>query len=98
MEVKFINSENTLTVKVTGRLDTNTSSQFQEELKKHIDDVKELVIDMEQLTYISSAGLRVILFAQKKMNTQGKMVIKNANETIMEVFTVTGFTEILTIQ
>ena len=63
-----------------------------------MDDVTSLVIDMTALEYISSAGLRVLLSAQKIMNKQGKMTVKNVNETIMEIFEVTGFSDILTIE
>ena len=87
-----------LTVTLEGRLDTTTSPQLEEELKDEFDGIKELVLDIRDLEYISSAGLRVLLFAQKKMNTQGSMVIRGANEEIMEIFEVTGFVDILTIE
>lgn len=87
-----------LYIAIEGRLDTTTAPQLEEEFKKSIDDMTELVIDMEKLAYISSAGLRVLLSAQKVMNKQGMMVIKNANEDIMEVFDVTGFADILNIE
>ncbi len=80
-----------------GRLDTTTSPQLEAELKENVDNVDSLVIDMEKLDYLSSAGLRVILSAQKIMSKKGGMVVKNVNETIMEVFEVTGFVDILTI-
>ena len=87
-----------LYIAIEGHLDTTTAPQLEEEFKNSIDDVTELVIDMEKLAYLSSAGLRVLLSAQKVMNKQGKMVIKNANEDIMEVFDVTGFADILNIE
>ena len=87
-----------LTVTLAGRLDTTTSPQLEDEIKDEFEDIKELVFDISELEYISSAGLRVLLFAQKKMNTQGSMVIKGANEEIMEIFEVTGFVDILTIE
>lgn len=87
-----------LTVSLEGRLDTNTAPELEEELKTSLDGVTDFVIDMEQLQYISSAGLRVLLSAQKVMNKQGTMVIKNCSDDIMEIFEVTGFVDILTIQ
>ena len=85
------------TVKLVGRLDTVTAPQLESELKESIKDVVELVFDFESLDYVSSAGLRVLLSAQKIMNKQGSMVIKNVNESVMEVFDVTGFVDLLTI-
>ncbi|MCI2055606.1 MAG: STAS domain-containing protein [Oscillibacter sp.] len=87
-----------LTVALAGRLDTSTAPQLEAELKTSLNGVTSLVMDFTELEYISSAGLRVLLSAQKVMNKQGKMVIRHANETIMEVFEVTGFTDILTIE
>lgn len=87
-----------LNVKLTGRLDTTTSPELEKELKASLDGITALVIDMTGLEYISSAGLRVLLSAQKSMNRQGEMRIKHVNETIMEIFEVTGFTDILTIE
>ncbi len=87
-----------LTVSLEGRLDTMTSPQLEAEFKQSLDGVTDLVIDLAKLAYISSAGLRVLLAAQKTMNKQGSMVIRNANEDIMEIFDVTGFVDILTIE
>lgn len=87
-----------LTLALEGRLDTTTAPELEAELKAGLDGVEELTIDMAELVYLSSAGLRVILAAQKQMNKQGKMTVKNVNETIMEVFEVTGFTDILNIE
>ena len=81
-----------------GRLDTVTAPELENELKGALDDVSELTLDFSRLEYISSAGLRVLLAAQKVMNRQGSMKITNVNETIMEIFEVTGFTDILTIE
>ncbi|MCI8485042.1 MAG: STAS domain-containing protein [Lachnospiraceae bacterium] len=83
---------------LTGRLDTTTAPQLETEFKKNVDGVDSLILDFEQLEYLSSAGLRVLLSAQKVMNKQGKMVIRHVNETIQEVFEVTGFADILTIE
>ena len=87
-----------LTVLLGGRLDTSTAPQLDAELKSSLGGVKHLTIDMKELAYLSSAGLRVILAAQKTMNRQGDMVVTNVNETIMEIFDVTGFIDILTIK
>lgn len=86
------------TLALEGRLDTTTAPQLEAEVKGALTGVTELVLDFAQLEYLSSAGLRVILAAQKIMNKQGKMVICHVNETIMEVFEVTGFSDILTIE
>ena len=83
---------------LSGRLDTTTAPELEQELKASLIGVGELVIDMKELDYISSAGLRVLLSAQKVMNKQGSMTIKNANDTILEIFEVTGFSDILTIE
>ncbi len=87
-----------LTIALTGRLDTTTSPQLEAELRASLTGVTALCLDFAGLEYLSSAGLRVILATQKVMNRQGTMVIKNVNETIMEVFDITGFTDILTIE
>ena len=87
-----------LTIALAGRLDTNTAPDLELELKGSIGDVKELVFDMEKLEYVSSAGLRVLLYAQKVMNRQGRMVITHVNETISEIFEITGFSDILTVE
>jgi anti-sigma B factor antagonist len=84
-------------IALDGRLDTTTAPELEKELE--LDGISELVLDFTKLRYISSAGLRVILSTQKKINAaQGKMTIKNPNEMIMEVFEATGFSEILTIE
>ena len=87
-----------LTVAIEGRLDTTTAPQLEAELKSSLDGVKELVFDIKELEYISSAGLRVLLTAQKVMNKQGKMIVKGASEAVMEIFEVTGFVDILDIE
>ncbi len=81
-----------------GRLDTVTSPDLEAEIKEVLPDLKEITIDLENLDYISSAGLRVLLSTQKVMNRQGSMTISHVNDTIMEIFEVTGFSEILTIE
>ena len=87
-----------LYVMVEGRLETSTAPQLEAELKGTLDGVTDLTIDFEKLQYISSAGLRVLLMAQKLMNKQGSMVIKNANDDIMEVFDLTGFSNVLNVE
>ena len=87
-----------LTLILTGRLDTTTAPQLENELKASIGGIKSLTLDFAGLEYLSSAGLRVLLAAQKTMNKQGSMVIRSVNETIAEIFDVTGFSDILTIE
>ncbi len=87
-----------LKIKLEGRLDTTTAPQLDEELKSSLTDITSLEFDFSNLEYISSAGLRVLLSAQKVMNKQGSMVIKNVNDEINEIFEVTGFVDILTIE
>lgn len=81
-----------------GRLDTMTAPTLEKELKDGLNGLSKLTLDFEKLEYISSAGLRVLLAAQKQMNGQGEMKLVHVNETIMEIFEVTGFSDILTIE
>ena len=85
-------------IALEGRLDTTTAPQLEKELKEDVNGVTELTFDFAKLGYISSAGLRVLLSAQKIMNKQGHMVIRNVNDDIMEIFEVTGFSDILDIE
>ena len=94
---KKINQE-TVTLIVSGRLDTQTAPELENELDAVISGIKELIFEMTNLEYVSSAGLRVILKAQKAMNTQGSMKLTGVNDSIMEVFDITGFLDILTIE
>lgn len=87
-----------LVIALKGRLDTLTAPQLEEELNAGIEDVTSLVFDFTELEYISSAGLRVLLSAQKTMNIKGSMKVKNVSEEIREIFDVTGFSDILTIE
>ncbi len=87
-----------LVVTLEGRLDTTTAPDLEKELKDSLDDVTELIMDFEKLEYISSAGLRVLLSAQKIMSRQGEMKLIHVSNTIMEIFEVTGFVDILTIE
>lgn len=87
-----------VTISLEGRLDTTTAPQLEVEVKTSVDGITELVFDMAALEYISSAGLRVLLSAQKTMNKQGEMTVKNVNSVIMEIFEVTGFSDILNFE
>ncbi len=98
MEIKKENNGKELTLFIKGRLDTTTSPLLERELKESISGVEKLILDFSLLEYLSSAGLRVILAAQKVMNRQGEMIVRNVNETISEIFEVTGFVDILTIE
>ena len=86
-----------LTIGLVGRLDTTTAPDLEKVVKEDLDGVTELVFDMSDLEYISSAGLRVLLSAQKIMNKTGKMTVSNVSDSINEIFEVTGFSDILTI-
>lgn len=98
MTVEKIAEGKKLTVFLSGRMDTTTAPKLEAELKQNISGVEELVLDFAALEYLSSAGLRVLLAAQKVMNRQGSMVVENVNDTIMEIFEITGFVDILTIR
>ncbi len=98
MDIKKTKNDTTLTLAIQGRIDTTTAPQLEAELKSDIDGVTELYLDFAGVEYISSAGLRVLLSAQKLMSRQGKMVLSHVNESVMEVFEVTGFSDILTIE
>ena len=97
MEITKTKNESSLILALVGRLDTTTAPQLEAEVKDSLDGVSDLTLDFEKLDYISSAGLRVVLSAQKTMNRQGSMVVKNVNSDIAEVFEITGFADILTI-
>ncbi len=88
----------TLTVALEGRLDTVTAPELEASLQESMPGITELILDFEKLDYISSAGLRVLLAAQKIMNRQGSMKLRHLNESIMEIMEVTGFVDILTIE
>ena len=87
-----------LEIALSGRLDTNTAPGLEVELRRSIGGVSTLVLDLAQLEYISSAGLRVLLAAQKVMNKQGTMIVRNACKDVMEIFDITGFSDFLTIE
>lgn len=98
MDIKKTKNDTTLTLAIQGRIDTTTAPQLEAELRSDIDGVTELYLDFTGVEYISSAGLRVLLSAQKLMSRQGKMVLSHVNESVMEVLEVTGFSDILTIE
>ena len=97
MEIITNNNGDTCSIEIIGRLDTTTAPQLEVELNSKLNGVKNLVFDLSKLEYISSAGLRVLLSTQKIMNVQGNMKIVNVIPEVMEVFEITGFTEILNI-
>ena len=98
LNIKTAKDAEKLTVALEGRLDTVTSPDLEKCLKETLGGVTELVMDFEKLDYISSAGLRVLLSAQKTMNRQGSMKLIHVSESIMEILEVTGFSDILTIE
>lgn len=98
MTINIVKDGSKLTISLEGRLDTTSSPQLEAAFKENLRGVTDLVMDFEQLAYISSAGLRVLLAAMKLMKKQGTMVIRNVNETVMEVFEITGFADMLTIE
>lgn len=98
MTINKIATGTSLTIALEGRLDTTTAPDLEKELKSSLDGVTELVLDLEKLDYISSAGLRVLLSAQKIMNKQGSMKVIHVNDMVNEVFEVTGFSDILNIE
>ena len=99
MEIKKQLDGSKLTVALSGRLDTTTAPKFEEQLKSSLSGVTDLTLDFSELDYISSAGLRVLLSAQKSLNaSKGTMRVTGANEIVKEIFDVTGFSDILTIE
>ena len=99
MRIEKTGDQEKLCMKVIGRLDTTTSPQLEETLKDSLEGIKYLTMDFSSLEYISSAGLRVLLSAHKAMKQrEGVMVVRGANEEVREVFTITGFAEILTVE
>lgn len=98
MDIKKTKNGTALTLAIEGRIDTTTAPQLETEIKADTDGITELYLDFSNVEYISSAGLRVLLSAQKAMNRQGKMTLSHVSEPVMEVFEVTGFSDILTIE
>ena len=98
MEITKKQENTSLEIALAGRLDTTTAPQLEAVVKESLDGITDLVLDFANLEYVSSAGLRVILASQKTMNKQGTMVIRNVSNDIQEVFEITGFSDILTIE
>ncbi|MDO4831253.1 MAG: STAS domain-containing protein [Clostridia bacterium] len=98
MTIEKTTENEKVTLTVSGRLDTTTAPELEAALDEVLENTKELIFNLENLEYISSAGLRVILKAQKSMNTKGSMKLTGVNDSIMEVFDITGFLDILTIE
>jgi len=98
MQITNERNANSLTVFISGRVDTATAPELEKFIEENTDGVTELILDLKDMDYTSSAGLRVILKAQKKMNTQGTMLIRNVQSTVMEIFEMTGFSDILHIE
>lgn len=98
LNIMKVESGEKLTLNLEGRLDTVTAPHLEAELAASLNGITELELDFDGLEYLSSAGLRVLFAAQKQMDRQGKMTVKNVNNILLEVFNVTGFTDILTIK
>ncbi|MBQ1342439.1 MAG: STAS domain-containing protein [Erysipelotrichaceae bacterium] len=98
MQIEKQLTDHSLNIKLSGRLDSYTSPELEESLFQDLDSLTDLTFDLTDLAYISSAGLRVLLLAQKAMNKQGTMRVLNPNSDVMDVFEVTGFTDILTVE
>ena len=98
MEVTIQKDGSKLTIAVAGRLDAMTTSEFEKVLRENIEGTTELILDLADLEYLSSAGLRVVLYAQKIMNEQGTMKVRNVSQDVMDIFAVTGFNGILTFE
>ena len=98
MEIIKESSGAALTIKLRGRLDTATTPALEAELKSCLEGVEKLTLDLQDLEYISSAGLRVLLSAQKAMNRQGSMAVRHVSQIVMEIFDITGFSDFLSIE
>ncbi len=98
MEVKKELQGTTLTVQISGRLDASNAAELTNELNAALGGVKDLILDFKGLEYVASAGLRVLLTAQKRMNKQGSMKIRNVSDTVMEVLEMTGFADLMNIE
>ena len=98
MKIKKTLNNNALTIAIDGRLETTTAPELEAVIKGELGGINDLTFDFSKLEYISSAGLRILLTAQKTMNAQGKMKVVGANDMVMEIFEITGFSDILTIE
>ena len=97
MELTKVKENEKLTVAVSGRVDTVTAPELEKFIMENLDGVSEFILDLKDMSYTSSAGLRVILKAQKQMNVQGEMKVVNVQSDVMDIFEITGFSDILTI-
>ena len=98
MTIEIKKNDKKLTIEIVGRLDTITAPALEKTINENMNDVESLILDMKGLEYVSSAGLRVLLATQKKMKKGSSMKLKNVCEAVMEIFDMTGFSEILTIE
>lgn len=98
MKIDLKRENDVLTISLGGRLDTSTAPELDAELNGALEGVKTLYFDFKDLDYLSSAGLRILLITHKTMSKQGKMILRNVNDLIMETFDMTGFSSILTIE
>ncbi|MBO4339468.1 MAG: STAS domain-containing protein [Clostridia bacterium] len=98
MDISTKKDGNSLVISVSGRVDTVTAPELEKRITENIDGISELVLDLKDMTYTSSSGLRVILRAQKLMNKQGSIKVTNVRDEVMEIFDVTGFSDILNIE
>ena len=98
MNINKVLEGSKLEIEITGRLDTITAPELDSEIKQNIEDIDCLILNFKGVEYISSAGLRVLLATQKSMSKKGKMIVKEVNDTVMEIFNITGFVDILTIE
>ena len=98
MTIEITRNTDEIILGITGRLDTTTAPALDKTIHENLDEAKNRILDFKGLEYISSAGLRVLLSAQKKMQKIGKMTVKNVCEDVMEVFEMTGFADILVIE
>ena len=98
LNIKIDKKNDALEITLNGRLDTTTAPDLEKAFRDNVEGVTTLVFDLKDLEYISSAGLRVLLSAQKVMSAQGAMVVRNVNDAVREIFEVTGFSDVLTIE
>ena len=98
MTIEIKKSVDELVLEITGRLDTITAPALDKTINENLGEMKNLILDFKNLEYISSAGLRVLLSTQKKLQQKGTMKLKNVREEVMEVFEITGFVDILTVE
>ena len=98
MNISIEKDNGSVVMKLSGRLDTTTAPELENAINGEGDALKSLVLDFKEVNYISSAGLRVLLTAQKKMNVQGSMELVNVSEDVMDIFEMTGFADILVIK